>query len=409
MYPNQATHVVPNRFPTIIVGMGATAFISNSAWVPNLRASNHFDIVGAVTNPKISDDRAWVAANAHLPQQWVLGDPEVLIKRALETYGPDNLLVCVTTPTPLHADQICLALELGVQNIASDKPLVTELAELRKIQSAMMPGTDVWISFNHRYNGPIFHLREMVARDPGKVASIQAGFLQEWLYGDPHCPQGDWRILHRLCGMLDIGSHAADLASFIAGCNIVSVMNGIVQSVGPFAIERGFSDCGSAEFEFANGITGSARYHQSLKGHADDIWVVVTMKDGTKHMWRMAFGPETVYVSNGNKADMDTISDWTPNLRGHASIFSPVVNAIFSSTPGGHIQGWPDYWRGLFTGIAGKMLRKQNHPVVPFLTQAMQVPVPGIEDAGINIAGYVAAHDRSALEGGAEVKIANVL
>src|SRR5208283_1610141 len=135
----------------------------------------------------------------------------------------------------------------------------------------------------------------------------------DWLVDDPKCPQGDWRINHPLCGLLDIGSHVADLISFIAGSPISAIEKGVVESVGPFAQLKKFSDHGTAETVFANGLRGHIEYHQALRGHADDIYALVRLKDGTKLLWRMAWGSESLFITtNGN---LNSPAGWECHFR----------------------------------------------------------------------------------------------
>lgn len=395
----------PARFPVVLVGTGATAFISSSAWWPNLLASNMFDVKYGCIHPRRPEDAGWFMANARVPAENVSSDLPALLKKAVAEQKPGAPVVaCICTPTPLHADQIITALNAGVKYIISDKPIVTSSAELQRIQDAAK-GKDalIAISFNHRYNGPVFQMRKIASEKPGDVAAVEGAFLQDWLVSDPKNPQGDWRIQHPLCGLLDIGTHVADLISFIAGSPIVAVEKGVVESAGPFAKLKKFSDHGSTDVHFANGIKGRDEYHQSLPGHADDIYAVLKMKDGTQYLWRMAWGSETLFVGKKD-ATLDSPAGWEIHLRGHSPKFSPDVNAIFGATPGGHIQGWPSYWRTLFLGVAGEILRREGQAAD--LPPVMHVPIPTIDKEGVMITQFVEAQEASAKQGGAKVSLA---
>jgi predicted dehydrogenase len=396
--------VVPGKFPVVLVGTGATAFISSSAWWPNLLASNMFDVQYGCIAPSRPEDADWFQANARVSRENVSADLAPLCRRAVAAEKGAPTVACICSPTPLHAAQICTAIECGVRYILSDKPIVVESAEVKKIQDAARgKKVQVYITFNHRYNGPVFQMRQLVKEAPSQVAGIDGAFLQDWLVDDPKNPQGDWRIRHRLCGLLDIGSHVADLISFIAGSPITAIEKGCVESVGQFARKKGFTDHGTAEAVFANGIPGRIEYHQSLAGHADDIYACVRLKDGTQLLWRMAWGPESLFVTK--TGTLDGPVGWELHLRGHSPRFSPEVNAIFSATPGGHIQGWPMYWRALFLGIAGDILRSEGFAAPEQLPPVMQIPVPKLQPEGVMITGYIEAHDRSSQQGGARVAV----
>jgi predicted dehydrogenase len=404
--PAVQSGAVPGKFPLVIVGTGATAFISSSAWWPNLLATNMYDVQYGCIAPSRPEDADWFMANARVPRDNVSADLAQVCKRAVAAQKPGQPVVaCVCSPTPLHAAQICTAIDCGIKYILSDKPIVVEAAELKKIQdTAHAKKANVYITFNHRFNGPIFQMRKIVQEAPDQVASIEGAFLQDWLVDDPKNPQGDWRIRHRLCGLLDIGSHVADLISFVAGAPIAAIEKGVVESVGPFAKKKGFTDHGVADAVFGNGLRGRIEYHQSLSGHADDIYANVKLKNGTQMLWRMAWGSETLFITK--TGNLDSPAGWEPHLRGHSPKFSPEVNAIFNATPGGHILGWPNYWRALFLGIAGDILRTEGHPAAKeHLPPVMQTPVPKLEPEGVMITSYIEAHDKSAQQGGARIPV----
>jgi predicted dehydrogenase len=404
---------VPAKFDVAMVGVGPTSFISNAAHRPGLRGSEMFNIAYGAVHPEKRGDRRWFQEVERLPRGRVACGLDELLSR-LERSGR-NPVFDICTPTPLHADQICKLAKWGAKTIITDKPIVTCTNELRQIMDATDNGkkVKVFITFNHRYTAPVFRLREIVAEDPSKVEGIDGGFLQHWLETDPECPQGDWRIEHPLCGLVDLETHVADLCSFVAGSDIKSVINGRIDRAGEFAKEKGFSDCGSADFTFAqNGIVGSGRYHQSLPGHSDDIYVLVTMKNGIRYLWRMEWGSDTLFEANTTLCSstlLESRDHWKANLRGDSDLFDDTsTNDQFGETPPGHIPGWPSYWLRQYHAIAGNMLRAEDHPCVDHLPPVMQLPVPMLQDAGVHVTKYVEAHVRSSENDGAEVSMADI-
>ncbi len=413
MYYNQSAikaGLLPTKFYAIAVGAGPRAFIINSAWIPNLLSTNLFRIGAAVVQPGNEDDRLWACGNFGLPEDNVSYSIKDQISLATQRVHINEVVVCICTPTGLHADHICEALEAGAKHIISDKPLVTSIAELRRIQAAMEKAGDaqVYVTFNHRYNGPVFQMRTIAAEAPDNVECIDAAFLQDWLTHKQSGQQADWRVADPRCGLLDIGSHAADLASFIAGSGIELVSGACMNRKGPFARVRGFSDHGTTDVIFENGIGGTIEYDQARPGHADDIYAVMTMTDGVRYMWRMAWGAETLWVSNVRDANEDRQSDWTPHLRGHSPVFDSEVNDSFGDTPGGHVQGWPQYWKALFEAIAVNIWNRMQHSICAHLPECKYLPVPTINDAGQNITQFIEANVLSAERNGDEVALGEV-
>ena len=132
------------------------------------------------------------------------------------------------------------------------------------------------------------------------------------------------------------------------------------------------------------------------------------MVDGTQYLFRMEWGPETLYVSRNGT--LESQNGWDPHLRGYSHLFSDAVNDAFGETPGGHIKGWPGYWRALFLAISGDILRAENAPICEedgkYLPAVMKLPVPTFEDTGKHITAYVDAHAASAKEDGKTVTLA---
>ncbi|MDD5025850.1 MAG: Gfo/Idh/MocA family oxidoreductase [Candidatus Peribacteraceae bacterium] len=414
-FPPECT-VIPPRIPACIVGLGPGGFIGPTAHGPNLLASNMFDIRWAGTEPN-TDFHVNVAKNLRLPQENVSSDLAALFRRmVLQSQAKDVSLppiVDICTPTHLHAAQIKLAVESGVRHIMTDKPAVGEIAEIHQVREVLkQTGAKLWVTFNHRYNFVVAWLRAYVAKHPKRIASIDAGFLQDWLIKEVHFRQADWRTAHKYCALLDILTHAADLASYVAGAPITSVEGARVEA----SRWAEFFDAGYGRLMFGNNIGGSAQCSQSSKGHADDIYVCVTETDGRRLMWRMEWNPDALFVSQ--TPDIENRSMFSQRLRGHSSFFAEALGdeklatelaQQYGKNPPGHIQGWVTLWYFLFLGIAGAYCRDLQLPCIPFLPKAMQIEPPTFEDAGVQATACVHAYAKSAENGGKRVTLAEVL
>jgi predicted dehydrogenase len=391
----------PHPLFTGVAGCGEGSFIALAAHIPALLATGLYSLRAAC--PSRSEDSA----------QWFLGNfPGVDVTnkfgglmrmlRERDDEGSPSVLV-LGTPTDMHAEQILHAAQSGVDYVICDKPLTGNLAEALHVATNLRR-TKVFTTFNHRYNAPVMQMRLLAAS--GEVESISAFFLQDWLCSDPGIRQSIWRLGGKYCGLMDIGSHAADIASFILGTQVSSVFDAYLGTAGNHGADA--YDNGNCQVLFEGGTPGTLRFHQALPGHADDIGVVMHMKNGTSYMWRMAWGPDTLFVSQNDEADPDKPNHWTAHLRAHSDIFDAQVNARCGLTPGGHIQGWKCMWELLYASISGAILTEWYPSIqMEALPAQMQNPVPTLEDA-LGVERYCAAHIRSFEKGGGSVEVAGL-
>lgn len=399
----------PKRFDVFMAGCGKGSFIGPCAWLPNFPRPL-YDIY-ALCPSRDADGAYWAGVNYEIPSSRVFWKFQELIDRAVSN---QLAVLGIATPTGAHYDQLSIALKAGVKNIICDKPVVRTLYEAESlVELAKMKNARVVVSYNHRYNSPVMALRHLVKMaGPENVASIEAGFLQGWLQDDPGIRQSEWRLSDQLCGLLDIGTHAADLASFVAGSPVREISAAKLGTAGKHG--RRVFDNGSWNTCFENGISGSVRFHQALPGHADDIYVVVRFRNDNAVMFRMEWHPDALFVSGHTDASLEMESVWRRELRGLSSleldgmgkIFPDSVLAACSKNPPGHVEGWDHYWTVLFSAAAGYFYRKigdlqegQGPPV-------MSLPVPLLEDAGLETARVVEAVVSSAAHEGKSIEIA---
>ena len=346
-------------FSVMIIGAGPDAFIGPTAWIPNLQASRCFNLEYAAP----SRDHEKVAdffVEYGLDEADVSKDYKTLVKHAFKE-TEDHLVVCICTETGYHAEQIKYCIEAGVKQIILDKPPVANWAEWKEVMElADEHGCLLLISYQHTMNSPTAEMALRVASHLKKgnpVESVQIGgiFIQDWLYDAPSekaCRQA-WRLNDKWCGLLDIGTHAADGACTIAGSPIKTVLSSAHSKARISKLYKPGLDNGEMEVQFKNGINGFIKYHQAEPGHADDIHWYVRLEDSNGKqisiMWRMAWGCDTLWISKTEGASCDDKSLWEAHLRGHSKEFSDEANNAFEITPAGHTQGWSDMWKIFFT------------------------------------------------------------
>lgn len=381
----------PKPMPVVSVGVGPEGFIYNAAWTPSMRATGRYAVVGACVENR-ADFLSWSMANYNLhdPGQ-VTTNFDDMVRRGLDQFGNDLILTC-TLPTHLHAKFISRAVELGVMQVITDKPVCPNWGDYSTLMNAMQ-GARGWVTFNHNYMTPVLALRALVGKyGVASVENIETGFLQDWLMTDPKIRQSGWRLKDRFGGLTDIGSHAGMLAAWVMQEKIMAVSAVEMSTVGDHGADC--LDNGSMDLHFNNGVMGSMRFHQALPGHADDIYCVVTFKEGVlpegirRVMFRMEWCPDGLFYSCNAEVDIHDQRQWdyTPHRPG-VLIDANLMSLRF--TPPGHMEGWPNGWQRLFCAIAGDIWRSQaalsrgeDQPFADALTGNFALPAPKLSSTG---------------------------
>ena len=180
---------------------------------------------------------------------------------AAEAARPDRIdAVAIVTPNHLHAAVATAFLRAGIPVIC-DKPMTATLAEAEEL-AALVRETGVPFILTHTYTGypMVREARAMVARgDIGTVRHVQVEYLQDWLAGPVERDgqkQAIWRTDPLLSGaggcIADIGTHAANLATFASGLPLQAVLADLTA----FGAGRRLDDNASVLLRFATGAKG---------------------------------------------------------------------------------------------------------------------------------------------------------
>src|SRR5690349_9748401 len=212
-----------------MVGGGQGAFIGAVHRLA-ARMDDQFDLVaGALSSER---KRALAsAAELGLPKDRSYGTYEEMAKA--EASRPDGIeAVSIVTPNHMHAPVATAFLNAGI-HVICDKPLSLTAAEARDLVK-LTKKTGKIFAVTHNYTGypMIRHARAMVAAgDLGELRVIQAEYAQDWL-SEPiektGQKQASWRVDPKKSGaggaLGDIGTHAYNLASFVTGLKLDSVL-----------------------------------------------------------------------------------------------------------------------------------------------------------------------------------------
>ena len=377
-------------FPVLIVGCGPDAFIGPCAWICNLLATWLFKIV--LVAPSRDVDKCKQFANDYdMPEGSVSHDYAALLKRGVELHG-DDLVVCICTETAQHCDHMLMAIDAGVKTILIDKPPVLNYGEWKKVNdAATAKGVLICVSFQHSMNASVHQIAELTAKGiaDGKDVAIQTGFLQDWLINPPDIRQARWRLSNKYCGVYDLKSHVGHLGSVIAGSPIAKVLRSEHSMVRETWKDLPGLDNGIVEVEYANGIRGTVRYHQALRGHKDDIYGIAEI-DSESYQFALEWGGGDTMYRKGGRGHRGGVQNWYAETRG-GNMFSGAVNTAWSKNPPGHMQAWDTMWFSFFFAANRLILERRGDERAKYMIPLAQNRVPTFEVEGRESALFVDA------------------
>ena len=289
-------------------------------------------------------------------------------------------VVHVTSPNHLHVPQTKAILAAGT-HVVCEKPLAmtaTESADL--VELAAASGRVNAVNFNIRFYPLHQHVRELVADGGlGDVRFVTGHYFQDWLLLES---DWNWRLEPDKGGGLravgDIGSHWLDLATFLTGQPIVSVMADMAtfiplrhQPRGPvetFSTERAADtveremateDVATILLRFANGARGSVAVSQISPGRKNSLqWEI----DGSSAAaaWDSEM-PDHLWLGHRDRPNEILLRN--PALMGAAG-------RAAAALPGGHVEGFGDTFGALFRAIYADVAAGRPAERPPYATFA---------------------------------------
>jgi predicted dehydrogenase len=139
---------------------------------------------------------------------------------------PGVAVVHVTSPNQLHFPQVMRLLDAG-RHMVCEKPLaMTSTQSAEMVERAQASGLVAAVCYNTRFYPLSQHAHRMVADGAlGDVRLVTGHYLQDWLSRET---DWNWRLEPEAGGALravgDIGTHWADLTSFITGLRPSAVL-----------------------------------------------------------------------------------------------------------------------------------------------------------------------------------------
>jgi predicted dehydrogenase len=292
----------------------------------------------------------------------------------LRSYGSlDEMLadpgvgvVHVTSPNHAHFDQVARILAAG-RHVVCEKPLAMTSAQSRQmVEMARAAGRVAAVCYNTRFYPLNQQARGMVADGTiGEVRLISGRYHQDWLAKET---DWNWRLEGDKGGALrsvgDIGTHLADLTSFITGLRPVQVMADLATFVpvrqrplGPvetFAAAAGATvaeavttdDAATLLLRYANGARGVMSTSQISRGRKNTLaWEVAGTHASAA--WE-GETPDQLWI--GHRDAPNQVLSRDPGLMN-------ATGAAAAGLPGGHVEGFADTFRALFAQVYADVAR----------------------------------------------------
>ena len=282
----------------------------------------------------------------------------------VEEMAADDSLdaIHITSPNYAHAEQVRICLDAG-KHVICEKPLAlnsTDTADL--VTRAEASGLVNAVCFNIRFYPQNHQAMAMVsAGDIGEPRLITGSYHQDWLLLET---DWNWRLQPEEAGQLravaDIGSHWLDLTRFISGRNVEAVMADLHTLVpvrrhpaGPvetFAaanedaelIEEPMSsdDAAGILLRYSGGARGAVTISQVSAGQKNSVRYEVAGSESALS-WFSAV-PDDLLI--GHRGRPNEVLQRDPGLAAPES-------ARLIGFPGGHVEGFPDTFRALFSQV----------------------------------------------------------
>ena len=281
-------------------------------------------------------------------------------------------VVHIASPNAMHADQARLCLEAG-KHVVCEKPMGVGSNETASLaQLAAKSDLVNAVCFNLRFYPQVHQMAAMIrSGEIGRPRMVTGHYFQDWLLLES---DWNWRLDPAVGGEMqaiaDIGSHWVDMARFVAGQDIVEVMadfHTFVQTrqqpphaSDTFAgsgddaardherteVAMSNDDAASVLFRFADGARGAVTVSQVAAGRKNSLNLEV--HGSTDSIGWISESPDELWVGHRGRGN-ETV------FRDPASMYETA--AAVSHYPVGHVEGYPDTIRGLFSRVYADVIK----------------------------------------------------
>ncbi|MEZ0172348.1 Gfo/Idh/MocA family protein [Microvirga sp. TS319] len=336
------TETLNRRLRLGMVGGGRGAFIGAVHRIA-ARLDDRWELVaGALSS---DPERARLSgADLLLPPERTYDSFQDMARREAER-GDRIDAVAIVTPNHAHAAAAEAFLQAGI-HVICDKPLTTTRQEAERL-AQLAHESGLIFAVTHNYTGyPLVRqARAMVAGgELGAIRLVQVEYAQDWLatrVEDTGSKQAEWRTDPARSGPAgavgDIGTHAFNLAEFIAGDEVAS----LAAELHTFVEGRRLDDNAHMMLRFASGAKGMLWCSQVAAGQENGLRIrVYGEKAGLE--W---------HQENPNILLFSPLGE-PPRIIRRNGYGANEVSRAASRIPGGHPEGYLEGFAQLYTDVA---------------------------------------------------------
>lgn len=377
---------VGRRLRLGMVGGGRGAFIGAVHRIA-ARLDDRWELVAGALSADPERARA-SAAELHIAPDRAYGSYQEMA--AAEAKRPDRIdAVAIVTPNHVHHPIAKAFLEAGF-HVICDKPLTTTVADAEDLV-ATVERTGLIFALTHNYTGypMVRHARELArAGALGRIRLIQAEYVQDWLTTPIETTgqkQADWRTDPARSGPVgclgDIGTHAFNLAEFMAGVPAREV----AAELTTFVAGRRLDDNAQLMLRFDGGARGLLWASQVAPGNENGLRIriygeqagLAWHQEEPNYLTLTRLGEPARRLSRGGPEAGAAASHATRIPAGH---------------PEGYLEGFAQLYRDAAEQIAARIEGRAPDPA--------SLLVPTVED-GLRGVRFVAAAVASSARNGA--------
>lgn len=261
--------------------------------------------------------------------------------------------VAVLTPVFSHADIITSLFNNGF-NVISEKPLVSSVAEAKKLTTlAATANTSLLVTFNYTGYPMVRELRKRVLRgDFGIIQQVrltmqQEGYAKRNSYGESIRPQ-EWRLEDREIPTvsLDLGMHVLQLQQYLVPQEPVSIISRM-GSLGQFP---GVIDDVDVMYKCVDGLSVHAWWSKAALGYANGLSVEIFGSEGSGRWLQME--PEVLKLRAPSSIE-------TVIHRGSTNCIE-AGNLRYNRFKAGHPDGFLEAFANIYVDIADELQSSAN-------------------------------------------------
>jgi predicted dehydrogenase len=260
--------------------------------------------------------------------------------------------VSIVTPNHIHFEPAKLALENGF-HVIIDKPLTLSLSEAKQLEKVVIKSGLV-LALTHTYTcyPMVKEARHLIQSGKlGRIRKVFVEYPQGWLSqeAEKSNKQASWRTDPKQSGLGgaigDIGTHAANLAEYITGSNIIEVcaeLNSIVKG-------RELDDDAAMLLHLENNISGVLAATQVAAGEENNLSIKVYGEKGGLD-WRQE-EPNTLTIK------------WLDKPKEIYRAGMPYLSAVakkYIRTPSGHPEGYLEAFANIYKAFTAVVLDSKS-------------------------------------------------